>query len=156
VRTTNVNLEVVSIPVSDVDKALGFYRDQLGWRVDADINGDQFRIVQITPTGDGHVSIVFGRGIPMAEPGSMRHLELVTRDIIAARAEIAERGVEISVVYHGAGGPFFPAARIPGPDPDRASYASYASFSDPDGNGWTLQEVTDRRPGREPVSASGG
>jgi catechol 2,3-dioxygenase-like lactoylglutathione lyase family enzyme len=152
----NVNLEVVSIPVSDVDKALGFYRDQLGWRVDADINGDQFRIVQITPTGDGHVSIVFGRGIPMAEPGSMRHLELVTSDIVAARAEIAERGVEISEVYHGAGAPFFPAARTPGPDPDRASYASYASFSDPDGNGWTLQEVTDRLPGREPVSAAGG
>ena len=152
----NVNLEVVSIPVSDVDKALGFYRDQLGWRVDADINGDQFRIVQITPTGDGHVSIVFGRGIPMAEPGSMRHLELVTSDIVAARAEIAERGVEISEVYHGAGAPFFPAARIPGPDPDRAGYASYASFSDPDGNGWTLQEVTDRLPGREPVSAAGG
>jgi len=152
----NVNLEVVSIPVSDVDKALGFYRDQLGWRVDADINGDQFRIVQITPTGDGHVSIVFGRGIPMAEPGSMRHLELVTSDIVAARPEIAERGVEISEVYHGAGAPFFPAARIPGPDPDRAGYASYASFSDPDGNGWTLQEVTDRLPDREPVSAAGG
>jgi catechol 2,3-dioxygenase-like lactoylglutathione lyase family enzyme len=148
----NVNLEVVSIPVSDVAKALDFYRDQLGWRVDADINRDEFRIVQVTPSGDGHTSIVFGRGIPMAEPGSMRHLELVTSDIVATRAELAERGVEITEVYHGAGAPFFPAARIPGPDPNRTSYASYASFTDPDGNGWTLQEVTDRLPGREPHS----
>ena len=152
----NVNLEVVTIPVSDVDKALDFYRDQLGWRVDADINRDEFRIVQLTPTGDGHTSIVFGRGIPTAEPGSMRHLELVTTDIVATQAELAERGVEITDVYHGAGAPFFPAARIPGPDPDRASYASYASFRDPDGNGWTLQEVTDRLPGREPASPAGG
>jgi catechol 2,3-dioxygenase-like lactoylglutathione lyase family enzyme len=148
----NVNLEVVSIPVSDVAKALDFYRDQLGWRVDADINRDEFRIVQVTPSGDGHTSIVFGRGIPMAEPGSMRHLELVTSDIVATRAKLAERGVEITEVYHGAGAPFFPAARIPGPDPNRTSYASYASFTDPDGNGWTLQEVTDRLPGREPHS----
>jgi len=148
----NVNLEVVSIPVSDVAKALDFYRDHLGWRVDADITRDEFRIVQVTPSGDGHTSIVFGRGIPMAEPGSMQHLELVTSDIVATRAELAERGVEITEVYHGAGAPFFPAARIPGPDPNRTSYASYASFTDPDGNGWTLQEVTDRLPGREPHS----
>jgi catechol 2,3-dioxygenase-like lactoylglutathione lyase family enzyme len=152
----NVNLEVVTVPVSDVDKALDFYRDQLGWRIDADINRDEFRVVQLTPTGGGHTSIVFGRGIPTAEPGSMRHLELVTTDIVASQAELAERGVEITEVYHGAGAPIFPAARIPGPDPDRASYASYASFSDPDGNGWTLQEVTDRLPGREPAAAAGG
>src|SRR5512144_1060212 len=99
----DVNLEVVSIPVSDVDKALAFYHDQLGWRVDTDIDREEFRIVQVTPTGAGHVSIVFGRGIPMAEPGSMRHLELVTGDIVATRAEIAERGVDITEVYHGAG-----------------------------------------------------
>jgi catechol 2,3-dioxygenase-like lactoylglutathione lyase family enzyme len=146
----NVNLEVVSIPVSDVDKALTFYRDQLGWRVDADIDRQQFRIVQLTPTGDGHVSILIGRGIATAEPGSMRHLELVTTDIVATRQELVERGVDVSEVYHGPGAPFFPAVRIPGPDPDRASYGSYASFSDPDGNGWTLQEVTTRLPGREP------
>lgn len=146
----NVNLEVVTIPVSDVDKALDFYHGQLGWRVDSDINREEFRIVQVTPTGDGHVSVVFGRGIPSAEPGSMRHLELVTSDIVATRAELAERGVEISDVYHGAGAPFFPAARIEGPDPERTSYASYASFADPDGNDWTLQEVTDRLPGRAP------
>jgi catechol 2,3-dioxygenase-like lactoylglutathione lyase family enzyme len=146
----NVNLEVVSIPVSDVDRALEFYRDRLGWRVDADIQGGDFRIVQITPTGEGHASIVFGAGIPSAPPGSQRHLELVTADIVATRAELAERGVDVTEVYHGPGSPFFPQARIPGPDPDRASYNSYASFEDPDGNGWTLQEITSRLAGREP------
>jgi catechol 2,3-dioxygenase-like lactoylglutathione lyase family enzyme len=147
----NVNLEVVSIPVSDVDTALAFYRDRLGWRLDADIKaGDDFRLVQITPTGEGHTSITFGAGITMATPGSMRHLELVTPDIVATREELAERGVDVTDVYHGAGGPFRPESRIPGPDPDRTSYASYASFADPDGNGWTLQEVTARLPGREP------
>ena len=149
----NVNLEVVSIPVSDVDKALEFYHERLGWRLDADIKaGDDFRVVQITPTGDGHVSIAFGAGIPMATPGSMRHLELVTSDILATVAELVERGVDVTEVYHGAGSVFRPEARIPGPDPDRTSYASYASFEDPDGNGWTLQEVTTRQPGREPAS----
>jgi catechol 2,3-dioxygenase-like lactoylglutathione lyase family enzyme len=146
----NVNLEVVSIPVSDVGRALEFYRDRLGWRVDADIEGGDFRVVQITPTGEGHASIVFGAGIPSAPPGSQRHLELVTADIVATRAELAERGVDVTEVYHGPGSPFFPQARIPGPDPDRASYNSYASFEDPDGNGWTLQEITSRLAGREP------
>jgi catechol 2,3-dioxygenase-like lactoylglutathione lyase family enzyme len=149
----NVNLEVVSIPVSDVEKALEFYHDRLGWRVDADIKaGDDFRVVQVTPTGDGHTSIAFGVGIPMATPGSMRHLELVTSDIVATRAELVERGIDVTEVYHGPGSVFRPAARIAGPDPNRASYASYASFADPDGNGWTLQEITTRLPGREPVS----
>ena len=147
----NVNLEVVSIPVSDVDKALEFYHERLGWRVDADIKrGDDFRVVQIAPTGEGHTSIAFGVGIPMATPGSMRHLELVTPDIVATREELVQRGVDVTEVYHGAGGVFRPEARISGPDPDRTSYASYASFADPDGNGWTLQEVTSRLPGREP------
>jgi catechol 2,3-dioxygenase-like lactoylglutathione lyase family enzyme len=149
----NVNLEVVSIPVSDVDRALEFYRDRLGWRVDADIKGGgDVRVVQLTPTGEGHTSIAFGSGIPMAPPGSMRHLELVTSDIVATREELAERGVNVTEVYHGPGSPFFPKARIPGPDPDRASYNSYASFEDPDGNGWTLQEITSRLPGREPAT----
>jgi catechol 2,3-dioxygenase-like lactoylglutathione lyase family enzyme len=148
----NVNLEVVSIPVSDVDRALEFYRDRLGWRVDADIKGGDFRVVQLTPTGEGHTSIAFGSGIPMAPPGSMRHLELVTSDIVATREELVERGVNVTEVYHGPGSPFFPKARIPGPDPDRASYNSYASFEDPDGNGWTLQEITSRLPGREPAT----
>jgi catechol 2,3-dioxygenase-like lactoylglutathione lyase family enzyme len=147
----NVNLEVVSIPVSDVERALEFYRDRMGWRVDADIKGGgDVRVVQITPTGEGHTSIAFGSGIPMAPPGSMRHLELVTSDIVATREELAERGVNVTEVYHGPGSPFFPQARIPGPDPNRASYSSYASFEDPDGNGWTLQEITSRLPGREP------
>jgi catechol 2,3-dioxygenase-like lactoylglutathione lyase family enzyme len=149
----NVNLEIVSIPVSDVEKALEFYHDRLGWRVDADIKaGDDVRVVQVTPTGDGHTSIAFGMGIPMATPGSMRHLELVTSDIVATREELVQRGIEVTEVYHGTGSPFFAAARIPGPDPERKSYNSYASFEDPDGNGWTLQEVTSRLPGREPAS----
>ena len=149
----HVNLEVVSIPVSDVDKALEFYHDRLGWRLDADIKaGDDFRIVQLTPTGDGHTSIAFGAGIPQATPGSMRHLELVTSDILATVAELVERGVDVSQVFHGAGAVFRPEARIPGPDPNRTSYASYATFEDPDGNGWTLQEVTSRLPGREPTT----
>ena len=118
----NVNLEVVSIPVSEVERALEFYRDRLGWRVDADIKGGgDVRVVQITPTGEGHTSIAFGSGIPMAPPGSMRHLELVTSDIVATREELAERGVNVTEVYHGPGSPFFPQARIPGPDPNRAS-----------------------------------
>lgn len=146
----NVNLEVVSVPVSDVDKALEFYHDRLGSRVDADLERDEFRIVQLTPTGDGHTSIAFGRGIPQAVPGTLRHLELVTEDIVGTRDEMVRRGVEVSEVYHGPGSPFFPSARIPGPDPERASYNSYASFEDPDGNGWTLQEITKRLPGREP------
>jgi catechol 2,3-dioxygenase-like lactoylglutathione lyase family enzyme len=148
----NVNLEVVSIPVSDVDKALEFYHDRLGWRVDADIKNGAVRVVQVTPTGDGHVSIAFGAGIPMATPGSQRHLELVTSDIVATRKELVDRGVDVTEVYHGPGSPFFHAARIPGPDPNRESYNSYASFEDPDGNGWTLQEVTTRRAGREPAA----
>ncbi|HEY2296794.1 MAG TPA: VOC family protein [Jatrophihabitans sp.] len=146
----NVNLEVVSIPVSDVDKAMEFYHERLGWRVDADIDRDEFRVVQLTPTGAGYASIAFGRGIPQGTPGSMHHLELVTEDIVATREEMVKRGVEVTEVYHGPGSPFFRQARLPGPDPDRASYNSYASFEDPDGNGWTLQEVTKRLPGREP------
>jgi catechol 2,3-dioxygenase-like lactoylglutathione lyase family enzyme len=130
---------------------LEFYRDRLGWRVDADIRGGgDVRVVQMTPTGEGHTSIVFGSGIPMAPPGTQRHSELVTSDIVATREELAQRGVNVTEVYHGQGSPFFPAARISGPDPNRTSYNSYASFEDPDGNGWTLQEVTSRLPGREP------
>ena len=112
----NVNLEVVSIPVSDVERALEFYRDRLGWRVDADIRGGgDVRVVQMTPTGEGHTSIVFGSGIPMAPAGTQRHSELVTSDIVATREELAQRGVNVTEVYHGQGSPFFPAARISGP-----------------------------------------
>ena len=146
----HVNLENVSIPVSDVDKSVEFYVDRLGWRLDADIKTENLRVVQVTPTGAGHVAIAFGRGIPQGEPGSIHHLELVTTDIVATQQELVDRGVDVTEVYHGPGSPFFPQARIPGPDPDRESYNSYASFQDPDGNGWTLQEITTRKPGREP------
>ena len=148
----HVNLEVVTIPVSDVDKALEFYRERLGWRLDADINAGPFRIVQLTPTGDGHTSIAFGSGIPSAAPGSARHLELVTSDIVATRDELAERGVNITEVFHGPGAVFRPEARISGVDPDHDSYTSYATFEDPDGNGWTLQQIKTRLPGREPTA----
>ena len=99
-------------------RALKFYRDRLGWRVDADIKGGgDVRVVQITPTGEGHTSIAFGSGIPMAPPGSMRHLELVTSDIVATREELAERGVNVTEVYHGPGSPFFPAGADSRPRP---------------------------------------
>ena len=135
--------------VRDLDKSLHFYHDVLGWRVDADItNGDTFRIVQLTPPGAGATSLAFGTGISSAVPGSSSHFELVTDDIVATRQELADLGVDVSEVFHGRGSLFLPEARIPGPDPDRTSYASYATFEDPDGNGWTLQEVTTRLPGR--------
>ena len=145
-----MRLEVVVLPVSDVDRAKEFY-ERLGWRLDADVvNGDDFRVIQLTPPGSP-CSIIFGTGITTAAPGSADGLYLVVDDIEAARAELSEHGVQISEVFHDAGGVFHHAgttARLPGPDPDRTSYASFASFSDPDGNGWMLQEVTTRLPGR--------
>src|SRR6476469_2713789 len=150
VGKVDMKLEVVVIPVSDVDEAKEFY-ERLGWRLDADVvNGDDFRVIQLTPPGSP-CSIIFGTGITTAEPGSADGLYLVVDDIEAARAELSEHGVQISDVFHDAGGVFHHAgttARLPGPDPDRTSYASFASFSDPDGNGWMLQEVTTRLPGR--------
>ena len=146
----DMRLEVVVLPVSDVDRAKEFY-ERLGWRLDADfVNGDDFRVVQLTPPGSS-CSIIFGTGITTAAPGSAEGLYLVVDDIEAARAELIEHGVQVSEVFHDAGGVFHhagTAARLPGPDPDRTSYASFASFSDPDGNGWMLQEVTTRLPGR--------
>ena len=145
-----MRLEVVVLPVSDVDRAKEFY-ERLGWRLDADVvNGDDFRVIQLTPPGSP-CSIIFGTGITTAGPGSADGLYLVVDDIEAARAELSEHGVQVSEVFHDAGGVFHHAgttARLPGPDPDRTSYASFASFSDPDGNGWMLQEVTTRLPGR--------
>ncbi len=139
-----MKLEVVVIPVSDVDRAKRFYGD-LGWRLDADfVVGDEFRGVQFTPPGSP-CSIHFGKGITSAAPGSARGLYLVVSDIQAARAELVGRGVEVSEVFHRAG-PGKPAIR--GPDPERRSYFTYATFSDPDGNEWLLQEVTTRFPGR--------
>ena len=135
-------LEVVTLPVSDVDRAKAFY-ESLGWRTDADIvAGDAFRVVQATPPHSG-CSISIGKGPTNAAPGSAQRLLLVVRDIDAARAELVSRGVDASEVFHLDGGP------VPGPDPQRRSYQSYVSFADPDGNGWQLQEVTTRLPGRE-------
>jgi catechol 2,3-dioxygenase-like lactoylglutathione lyase family enzyme len=145
-----MRLEVVVIPVSDVDRAKEFY-ERLGWRLDADVvTSDDFRVIQLTPPGSP-CSIIFGTGITTAAPGSADGLYLVVDDIEAARAELIEHGVQVSEVFHDAGGVFHHAgttARLPGPDPIRTSYASFASFNDPDGNGWMLQEVTTRLPGR--------
>ena len=140
----DMKLEVVVIPVSDVDRAKRFYGD-LGWRLDADfVVGDAFRGVQFTPPGSP-CSIHFGTGVTPAAPGSAGGLYLVVSDIQSARAEIVARGVDVSEVFHREG-PGKPP--LSGPDPARRSYSSYATFSDPDGNEWLLQEVTIRFPGR--------
>ncbi|ANY85367.1 glyoxalase (plasmid) [Microvirga ossetica] len=142
--TIDMKLEVVVIPVSDVDRAKRFYGG-LGWRLDADfIVGEEFRVVQLTPRGSP-CSVHFGTGIPSAVPGSTRGLYLVVSDIQSARAELIDRGADVSEVFHRAG-PGQPP--LSGPDPARRSYFSYATFSDPDGNEWLLQEVTTRFPGR--------
>jgi len=143
-RTVDMKLEVVVIPVSDVDRAKRFY-DGLGWRLDADFAvGDDFRVVQFTPPGSP-ASIHFGKGVTPSVPGSARGLYLVVSDIEAARAELLARKVAVSEVFHRAG-PGKPP--LSGPDPERRSYSSFATFSDPDGNGWLLQEITVRLPGR--------
>ncbi len=149
----DMKLEVVVVPVADVDKAKDFYQG-MGWRLDADVSaGDDYRLVQLTPPAS-NASIIFGRGVTSAQPGSIDSLLLAVDDIDAARNELISRGVDVSEVFHdaggGLGGGFIadPARRAPGPDPERRSYASYASFKDPDGNGWLLQELTERLPGR--------
>ena len=144
-------LEVVVIPVSDVDRAKEFYAS-LGWRLDADVaHGDNFRLVQLTPPGSG-CSIQFGTGLTSAAPGSAQGLYLTVSDIGAARAEVVAGGVEASDVFHeGAPGGRFHEdtnGRVSGSAPNDASYGSFVSFSDPDGNGWLFQEVTTRLPGR--------
>lgn len=146
----DMKLEVVVVPVSDVDRAKSFYAS-LGWRLDADFPGDGgFRVVQLTPPGSA-CSIIFGSGVTSAAPGSADGLQLVVTDIGAARAEMVDHGVEVSEVFHDTGGVFHHAGtdtRASDPSPEHKSYASFASFSDPDGNGWYLQEVTTRLPGR--------
>ena len=143
-RRVDMKLEVVVIPVADVDRAKRFYGG-LGWRLDADfVVGDAFRGVQFTPPGSS-CSIHFGTGITSAVPGSVRNLYLVVSDIEAARTELVARGVDVSEVFHRAG-PGKPP--VSGRDPERRSYSSFATFSDPDGNEWLLQEVTVRLPGR--------
>jgi catechol 2,3-dioxygenase-like lactoylglutathione lyase family enzyme len=148
-KTVDLKLEVLAIPVADVDRAKRFYGDTLGWRLDGEfIVGDQFRALQYTPPGSP-CSIHFGKGVTPAAPGSARGLFLVVSDIVAARAELVDRGVPIGEVFHTAG-PGKPP--VSGPDPQRRSYFSYAAFEDPDGNAWLLQEVTQRLPGRVDAS----
>jgi catechol 2,3-dioxygenase-like lactoylglutathione lyase family enzyme len=147
-----MKLEAIVIPVSDVDRAKQFYR-RLGWRLDADFAFDNgFRVVQFTPPGSG-CSIQYGTNITPAAAGSARGLYLIVSDVEAARDELIARGVEVGEVFHaGKPGAQFQAdgtnGRVGGPAPDHASYRSFATFSDPDGNGWLLQEITTRLPGR--------
>jgi catechol 2,3-dioxygenase-like lactoylglutathione lyase family enzyme len=129
-------LELVLLPVSDVDRAKAFYTEQVGFRLDVDhVAGDQFRVVQVTPPGSA-CSVIFGKGITPAAPGSVHGLHLVVTDVEAAREELVQRGVDVSEVFH-----FGRDGQQPGPDPQRSDYNSFASFRDPDGNTWVLQEV---------------
>ncbi|HYW98791.1 MAG TPA: VOC family protein [Candidatus Elarobacter sp.] len=161
VARVDLKFEAVVIPVSDVDRAKEFYKS-LGWRFDADFRFDNgFRIVQFTPPGSG-CSVQFGTNITTAVPGSARGLYLVASDIEAARNELAAHAVEVSDVFHAGtpGAQFQPdgtGGRVRGPSPDHATYSSFATFNDPDGNGWLLQEVTTRLPGRiDPAAISFG
>ena len=153
--TPAMKLEVVVIPVSDVDRAKAFYA-KLGWRLDADFgDGKDYRVIQFTPPGSG-ASVIFGKNVTAAAPGSAQGLYLVVSDVEAARQALRDRGVDVSEVFHAAAGVFtgkhepflLGRDRISGPDPEHRTYQSYASFSDPDGNGWLFQEVTARAPGR--------
>lgn len=152
-KRVDTKFEVVVIPVSDVDRAKAFY-GRLGWRLDADFAGDDWRVIQFTPPGSG-ASVIFGKNVTAAAPGSAQGLYLIVSDIEAARDELLGRGGEISEVFHagdvhaGTDEPYlFGRVRVGGPDPEHRSYRSFASFRDPDGNGWLLQEVTERLPGR--------
>ena len=155
VARLDMKFEIVVIPVSDVDRAKEFY-GRLGWRLDADYAAsDDFRVIQFTPPGSG-CSVIFGKNVTAAAPGSAQGLYLIVSDIEAARAELLGRGVKISEVFHDASGVYagkdepylFGRVRVSGRDPEHRSYRSFASFSDPDGNGWLLQEITARLPGR--------
>ena len=150
----DMKFEIAVIPVSDVDRAKEFYT-KLGWRLDADFANGDWRVVQFTPPGSG-CSIIFGKNVTEAAPGSAQGLYLIVSDIDAARKELLGHGVEVSEAFHGDSGvsvgpdePYlFGRRRISGPDPAHSSYRSFASFHDPDGNGWLLQELTTRLPGR--------
>jgi catechol 2,3-dioxygenase-like lactoylglutathione lyase family enzyme len=154
VATVDMKFEIVVIPVSDVDRAKEFY-GRLGWRLDADYDsGKEFRVLQFTPPGSG-CSVIFGKNVTPAAPGSAQGLYLIVSDIAAARKELLDRGVEVSEVFHsdgvyaGTDQPYlFGRVRVTGPDAEHRSYRSFASFQDPDGNGWLFQEVTARLPGR--------
>lgn len=135
--------ELTVIPVSDVDRSKEFYADKVGFNVDVDHGaGDAFRVVQLTPPGSA-ASITIGKGIPQAEPGSYQGMHLVVEDLPAARQLLVERGVEVSEPFH-----FGPEGQAAGMHPERESYGSFATFTDPDGNLWLIQEVTERSPGR--------
>src|SRR6201997_2073354 len=155
VAKVDMKFEIVVIPVSGVDRAKEFYA-KLGWRLDADYdNGTDFRVIQFTPPGSG-CSVIFGKNVTGAAPGSAQGLYLIVDDIEAARKNLLRRGVEVSAVFHGGNdvyaGPdepyLFGRIRVNGPDPEHRTYRSFASFKDPDGNGWLFQEITTRLPGR--------
>ena len=150
VKPGEVRLEVVVVPVSDVDRAKRFY-ESLGWRLDADLAVDDgYRVVQLTPPGSG-CSIIFGTGVTAAAPGSSEGLQLSVYDLDETREDLIARGVDVSEPFHDATGIFHHAgtqARVEGAAPGRAAYGSFAAFSDPDGNGWLLQEIRTRLPGR--------
>jgi len=155
VAKVDMKFEIVVIPVTDIDRAKEFYA-RLGWRLDADFdNGKDFRVIQFTPPGSG-CSVIFGKNVTAAAPGSAQGLYLIVADVEAARENLLRRGVQVSEVFHSAGdayvGPdepyLFGRVRVNGPDPEHRSYRSFASFSDPDGNGWLFQELTTRLPGR--------
>jgi catechol 2,3-dioxygenase-like lactoylglutathione lyase family enzyme len=150
VKPGEMRLEVVVLGVSDVDRAKSFYQ-RLGWRLDADlVVDDGYRVVQLTPPGSA-CSIIFGIGVTAAVPGSVEGLQLSVYDIAEARADLTERGVDVSEPFHDVTGIFHHAGtegRLDGTAPERADYGSFASFTDPDGNGWLLQEIKTRLPGR--------
>jgi catechol 2,3-dioxygenase-like lactoylglutathione lyase family enzyme len=146
-RTIDFKLEVTIVPVSDAERSKQFYAS-LGWREDADfVLSEDLRILQFTPPGS-QASIIFGKGVTGAVPGAVGSLLLAVDDLEAARAELIERGVDVSDVFHGVAFTEGGKGRVPGPDPEGKSYSSFASFTDPDGNEWLLQEVTSRLPGR--------
>ena len=145
----DTRLEVIVIPVGDVDRSAHFY-ETLGWRMDADVTVDDLRVVQSTPPGSP-ASVIFGANVTTASPGTADGMMLVVDDIDSARTDLVEHGVVVSEVFHDAGGVFHHGGtvkRVAGPGPEHASYGSFASFSDPDGNTWYLQEITTRLPGR--------
>ncbi|NUY01423.1 VOC family protein [Paraburkholderia youngii] len=161
VRGVDMKLEVIVVPVSDVERAKRFY-GRLGWRLDADYASDDgnFGVIQFTSPGSG-CSVIFGKNVTAATPGSAQGLYLIVSDVEAAREELLARGVATSEVFHDAAGVYagsdepylFGRVRVSGPDPERRSYRSFASFSDPDGNGWLLQELTHRAAGRVDTDA---
>jgi catechol 2,3-dioxygenase-like lactoylglutathione lyase family enzyme len=161
IAKVDMKLEIVVIPVSNIDRAKEFY-SKLNWRLDADYATDGYRVIQFTPPGSA-CSIIFGENVTAAAPGSAQGLYLIVSDIAAARADLLNRGINISEVFHDSSGVYagpdvpylFGRLRVGGLDPEHRSYHSFASFSDPDGNGWLLQEITTRLPGRiDPATTS--